>query len=122
MSESIGVPGVEQKKRSGKQKGGYVYKKMDVETAKLFQQFKEKANRKNFGRKVRDFEVLAAAVRLLGAAEVAILQDATYSERDRLEMSHEDYQRQHGRISLDQFIGKLIRGEVVAPRKQIEST
>lgn len=93
-------------------KKGMILKKVDLETAKVIFQIKEKANKKNFGRKVRDGEIVALAVRLLKPEHILELQEATFSEQDRLHITHEEYMKQHGKVSLDQFIGKLIRGEV----------
>ncbi|RYZ89885.1 MAG: hypothetical protein EOP06_08655 [Proteobacteria bacterium] len=87
-------------------------KKVDIETAKLLNQIKEKANKKSFGRKVKDSEIIRAAIKLIGAGEINKLQEATYSEQDRLRIVHENYQKQNGKVSLDQFIGKLMRGEI----------
>lgn len=93
-----------------KEKG--TLKKLSLETAKAITQVRERANKKAFGRKVRDSEVMALAVSLITDAEIKSLQEATYSEQDRLKMAHSAYQEQNGRISLDDFIGKLLRGEI----------
>lgn len=98
-------------KKSGFKKG-MILKKVDLETAKLIFAIKEKINRKAYGRKVRDGEILSLAIRLLGPEHIQQLQEATYSEQDRLHITHEDYVKKNGKISLDQFIGKLIRGEI----------
>ena len=87
-------------------------KKVDLETAKQLQQIKDRANKKSFGRKVKDSEVLALAIRLVSPEHIKELQEATYSEKDRLSMIHEEFQKTNGKISLDQFIGKLLKGEV----------
>ena len=100
------------KKGQGVSRRSTMLKKVDLETAKQLQQIKDRANRKSFGRKVKDSEVLALAVRLVSQEHVRELQEATYSEKDRLAMVHEEYQKIHGKISLDQFIGKLLKGEV----------
>lgn len=94
-------------------KKGPVLKKFDVENARLLFQLKEKANKKQFGRKVRDGEIIFAALKLIGSEHIAELQKATYSEQDKLHMAHEDYMKTNGKISLDHFIGKLIRGELM---------
>lgn len=88
-------------------------KKVDADTSKVLQQLKEKANKKTYGRKVTDAEILGVAVRLVTPEHLRQLQEATYSERERLQMVHDDYQKTNGKISLDQFIGKLLRGEIV---------
>ncbi len=87
-------------------------KKIDPAAAKLLSQLKEKANKKDFGRKVLEKEILSLAVRLVTDEHLKELQALTYSERDRLSMAHEEYQRNNGKITLDQFIGKLLKGEV----------
>ncbi len=92
-------------------------KKIDLETSKLLNQLRDRANKKSYGRKVRDAELIAAGLRLLGEPQITELQDQTLSEQDRLKMAHEDYQKNNGKISLDQFIGRLIRGEIQFPKK-----
>lgn len=93
-------------------KRNYLLKKIDMDTAKLMNQLREKANKKSYGRKVTDTEIIGAALKLLTQDQIKELQQATYSEKDRLAMAHEDYQRTNGKITLDQFIGKLLKGEI----------
>jgi hypothetical protein len=83
-------------------------KKIDLETFKLLTSIKDKANKKSIGRKVRDSEVLLAALRLIGAQQIKELQATTYSEKDRLALAHEEYQKLNGKVSLEQFINKLL--------------
>jgi len=87
-------------------------KKIDLETARLLNQLKDRANKKPFGRKVRDAELIALGLKLVEQRHLAELQEQTYSEKDRLAMAHDEYQKQNGKITLDQFIGRLIRGEI----------
>lgn len=89
-----------------------VLKKLDAEAAKLLQSLKDKANKKTFGRKVRDSEVISLGLSLINMDHIQILQNQTLSEKDRLHMAHEDYQKANGKITIDQFIGKLLKGEV----------
>ena len=95
-------------------KRNYLLKKIDLETAKLMNQIRDKANKKSFGRKVTDAEIIAASIKLLTQEHIKELQQVTYSEKDRLAMAHEEYQKAHGKITLDQFIGKLLKGEFSA--------
>ena len=90
-----------------------VLKKLDLDTAKLLSQIKDKANKKAFGRKIKDSEIIAAGIKLITAEQISSLQEQSYTEKDRLKMAHDEYQKNHGKISLDQFIGKLIRGELL---------
>lgn len=92
-------------------------KKIDLETAKLMNQLKERANKKPFGRKVRDTELISLGLKLIEPRHLAELQEETYSERDRLKIAHDDYQKANGKISLDQYIGRLIRGEIQIHQK-----
>lgn len=92
-------------------------KKIDPETAKLLSQLRERVNRKSVGRKVKDIEIIRAGLKLIGNDQILELQEASYSERDRLQLIHESYQKENGRITLDQFIGKLMRGEVRAAKE-----
>lgn len=87
-------------------------KKIDPETAKVLNQFKEKANKKTYGRKVRDGEIIALALKQLNASHLHELQQATLSQKDKLHMAHEEFCKQHGKVSLDQFIGRLLQGEI----------
>lgn len=89
-------------------------KKLDSETVKLLTQLRERANRKEFGRKVRDNEIIHLALTLVEPQHIEHLKDQTYSEQDRLRFAHLEYQKVHGKTGFDQFIGKLIRGEVQA--------
>lgn len=101
-------------KRVSQAKRKNVLKKLDADTAKLLQALKDKANRKTFGRKVRDTEVIGLGLSLISADHIQNLQNQTLSEKDRLHMAHEEYQKTNGKITMDQFIGKLLKGEVSA--------
>lgn len=90
-----------------------VLKKLDPETARVLQILKDKVNKKAYGRKVKDSEILAKALSLVDAHHLQELQDATLNEKDRLHMAHENFVKQNGKITLDQFIGKLLKGELI---------
>jgi hypothetical protein len=85
-------------------------KKLDPTAAKLLAQLKEKANKKDHGRKVLEIEILGLALSLVKEEHLKELQAKTLSEKDRLAIAHDEYQRTVGKISLDQFIGKLLAG------------
>lgn len=93
-------------------KKDYLLKKIDLNTAKALNQIRDKANKKNYGRKVKDTEIISIALRQVAEEHIQELQEATYSEKDRLSIAHETYQKTHGKITLDQFIGKLLNGEI----------
>lgn len=89
-----------------------VGKKVDPETNRLLQTIKDKVNKKNFGRSITDSEILIIALKQIQPQHILELQESTFSEKDRLHIAHDDYTKAHGKITLDQFIGKLIRGEL----------
>ena len=93
-------------------KNTIILKKLDADTAKLLGQLKDKTNKKVFGRKVRDSEIIAIALKQITSEHIRFLQEETYSQKDRLALAHEEYQKDHGKLSLDQFIGKLLKGEL----------
>lgn len=92
-------------------------RRLDSATAKALSQLAERANKKDFGRKVRDSDILAMAVTLVEDEHLKELQEQSFTEKDHLSMAHQEYQKRHGKISLDQFIGKLLKGEI-SPSKQ----
>ena len=87
-------------------------KKIDSESARLLASLKDKANKKPFGRKVRETEILALALRRVTPEDLKELQQASFSEHDRLKIAHDEYQKKHGKLTLDQFVGKLLRGDI----------
>lgn len=93
-----------------------IVRKFDPETYKVLTTLKEKANKKQFGRKVKEMEIIKTALSLVQDEHLKTLQDATLSEQDKLMLAHAEYVKAHGKITLDQFIGRLIRGEI-APLK-----
>lgn len=87
-------------------------KKLLPDTARALQALNDRANKKNYGRKVKDTDIIALALSLVEPQHILQLQEATLSEEDRLNMAHENYQKNNGKITRDQFIGKLMRGEI----------
>ncbi len=87
-------------------------KKLDAETARVLASLKDRANKKPFGRKIRDAEILALGVSLIETSHLNSLQEKSYSETDRLQMLHDGYQKKSGKIPLDEFIGKILRREI----------
>ncbi len=90
-----------------------VLKKLDLETVKLLTAIKEKVNKKSIGRNIKDSEVLNLSLRQLTDDHISQLRQQTYTEKDQLALAHDEYQQKNGKISLEQFIGKLLSGEYV---------
>ncbi len=85
-----------------------VLKKLDAEAGRLLAALKEKANKKAYGRKIRDAEILTLGLTLIEPSHLTRLQEGTLSGRDRLSLAHEDYQKKNGKISFDQFCLLLV--------------
>ena len=94
------------------QKPKSVVKKIDQAAGKLLSQLKEKVNKKERGRKIRESQILALGLKLIRDEHILELQQQSFSERDRLMEAHAKYQKSHGKLSLDEFIGKLLKGEI----------
>lgn len=87
-------------------------KKLDAETTKVLHSLKDKINKKAFGRKIRDSEIIACAIKKITQDDIKVLQEATFTERDIIGIAHEKYVKENGRISLNEYLGKLVRGEI----------
>lgn len=87
-------------------------KKIDSESFKLLQQLKDRVNKKTIGRKIKDGEVIGLALKLISSDQIKELQEMTYSEKDRLALAHDDYQKRNGKLTIEQFISKLLNGEI----------
>ncbi len=98
-----------------------VLKKLDADSAKLLQAIKDKANKKPFGRKVKDAEIIGLGLSLINPEHIQQIQSQTLSEKDRLYIAHEEYQKTNGKITMDQFIGKLLSGEFRAQHKEVKN-
>ena len=71
-----------------------------------------KANKKDFGRNLRAEDLVALAITLIRPEHIAHLQTMTLTNADRLEQQYRTYIAQHGSISKDAFLGKLLGGEL----------
>lgn len=97
-----------------------VLKKLDPDTGRTLKLLKEKINKKSYGRSIRDTEIISLALTLVSAEHIQKLQDSTLNEQDHLRIAHEDYVKVNGKITLNQFIGLLIRGQLGQKNKNLE--
>lgn len=103
--------------KAKKPKGLSLIKKLDAKTAASLASLRDKANKKSYGRKVKDTEIIALGLQLIGQADIQALQQRTLSAKDRVNLAHEEYSKAHGRVSLDQFLDKLLKGEISVNQK-----
>lgn len=102
----------QEKKREVVKKPKKGLKSVDYETSKLLSQLREKANKKNFGRPVKESEIIALALRLVTAEHLKELQEITIRDKDRVRAAFEMYRKNNGKTSMDQFLGMLVRGVI----------
>lgn len=69
-----------------------------------------KANKKDFGRKLRAEDLIAFALTLVRPEHIAQLQETTLSNADRLEQQYRAFIAKHGSLSKDAYLGKLLGG------------
>jgi len=82
------------------------------ETKRRVMQELAKINKKDFGKRIKADDLIALAIGLVGEQHLRQLQESSLSHTDRLALQHRAYIRQHGNISKDEFIGKLLSGEL----------
>jgi uncharacterized protein YjgD (DUF1641 family) len=111
------TPKISQQVKKVKTEKVSVLKKLDPDTGKTLKQLKDKINKKSFGRNIKDSEIISLSLSLIGPEHISKLQETSFSEKDRLHIAHEDYVKENGRITLDQFIGMLIRGQITKNSK-----
>jgi hypothetical protein len=82
------------------------------ETKRRVMQDLAKINKKDFGKRIKADDLIVLALGLVQDHHLKQLQEASLSNTDRLQLQHRSYIRQHGNISKDEFIGKLLAGEL----------
>lgn len=75
-----------------------------------------KANKKEFGKRIKADDLISLALSLLQDKHIAELQDQSLSNTDRLEHQRKEFIKQHGPITMDAFLGRLMRGELMPSR------
>jgi hypothetical protein len=72
-----------------------------------------KANKKEFGRKVRTDELISLALSLLESRHISELQERSLTNADKLQRQYNEYVKKNGAISKDAYIGRLLAGEAL---------
>jgi hypothetical protein len=71
-----------------------------------------KANKKTFGRRIKADQLIALGLSRLTAQDIVELQEKSLSNQDKMEKAYRDYVSKFGQVSRDEFIGKMMNGEV----------
>ena len=88
------------------------------ETKKRIQTELAKINKKDFGKKVRCDELIVTMLSLLTERHIKELQDGSMTNADRLELQYRDYVKKNGATSKDEFLGKILAGNVASENGQ----
>lgn len=105
-------PQVERKTKSNNKSASYATLRVKKATRKRVMEDLAKANRKDFGRRVRADEYILLAISRITPADILALQNASMSHADRFERDHRDYVAKHGPISKDDYLGRRLSGEI----------
>ena len=97
---------------SKKKKREATMKALDPEVAKALTALREKANRKNFGRPIRDSEIIEVALPYVTGEDLKRLQMRTIRDKDRVKAAFSTYQKKRGKLPMERFLSLLIAGEI----------
>lgn len=94
-----------------KSKPTEVFRKIDGQSLKLLNSLRERANKKNYGKTIKDSELIGLGLSLITDVMIKDLQEKSLSNRDRLNLWHEQYCKKSEKISFDQFLGQIMQSE-----------
>lgn len=83
-------------------------------TGKIAQQVADKANDKQFGKRVKLDRILAKALSKLTQDDIRELQETSLSNQDRFERDYAAYCSEHGKVSKDEYLGLRLSGQLGA--------
>lgn len=66
-------------------------------------------NRKTFGKSVTPDQYIALAISLLTPEHLEQLKSKSMTNKDRLEQKYREHCQVHGKVSMDEFLGLLLR-------------
>ena len=82
------------------------------EGRKRLTQIMARANKKDYGKKIKVYEVINLALSLLKDEHIKTLQEVSLSNADRLDREFRNYVSAHGSISKDAYLGMRLNGEI----------
>lgn len=89
--------------------------KVREHTRQVARQLLVTANDKPLGRKIRMYELYDLALSLLQQEHLEQLRQRSLTFKDRLEMSYRRFTKEHGQVSMDDFLGSCLQRQT--PRK-----
>lgn len=83
-------------------------------TGKIAQQVADKANDKQFGKRVKMDQILALALSKVTQGDIKELQETSLSHQDRFDRDYAAYCSEHGKVSKDEYLGLRLSGQTGA--------
>lgn len=106
----------EKKTKSNSKSSSYGTLRVKRATRKRIADDLAKANRKDFGRRVKADEYILLAISRITSEDILNLQNESMSHADRLERDYRDYVAKNGPVSKDEYLGKRLSGEISTMR------
>lgn len=103
---------IEKKGKSPQKKPIYAAIRVRKELKRQIESNLERINKKDFGRRVRAEDYLALALSLITPQHLEQLQENSLTNHDRLERNYRAYVSTNGPISHDEYLGKILNGEI----------
>jgi hypothetical protein len=103
----------EKKQKANSKSSSYGTLRVKRLTRKRIAEDLAKANRKDFGRRVKADEYILLAVSRITPEDIINLQNASMSHADRLERDYRAYIAKNGPMSKDEYLGKRLGGELI---------
>lgn len=72
------------------------------------------ANQKDLGNKIKRDDLLHLGLSLIQCGHISDLQNRSLNNADRMELLYREYVKNHGPISKDAFLGRVMSGEIAA--------
>ncbi len=80
-----------------------------IDTRKKLLSELAKINKKQFGKRVKVDALLLKLLSKITTEDVAQLQEASLTGRDRMEQSYRAYCTKHGQITMDEYLAHLLK-------------
>lgn len=85
------------------------YLRVSKETKRKILSELSQINRKDFGKPVTPDQFVSLAISLLTPEHLGLLRTQSLTNQDRLKLKYQEYCNAHGKISMDAFLGLLLK-------------
>lgn len=80
-------------------------------TAKTIKVMIQKANKKNYGKKIRPDDLIQKSISLLTDDHLEEIKQSTMTNSDRLEIAYQEHCKTHGQLTKDEYFGLLLKAK-----------